>query len=77
MAGKKGPRLNDVTDVTIFLAKVIRELYRGELDERKAGKLGYLCNVLKGCMEASVLEKRLEELKEQVEADLNYDEENA
>ena len=66
MPGKKGPRLNNVRDVSVFLAKLIREAYRGDLEERKAGKLAYMCNVLKGCLEVSEIEKRLEVLETQI-----------
>ena len=36
---------------------------KGEIEESKAGKLGYLCNILKSCLEAGDLEKRLETLE--------------
>ena len=66
MAGKKGPRINDIHDISIFLAKLIRETYRGEIDDRKAGKLACMLNILKGCLEASELERRIEELEAQL-----------
>ena len=63
MSGKRGPRLATLGDVSVFLGKVIREAYRGELDAATAAKLGYLCNILKGCLESSDLEARIERLE--------------
>ena len=65
MAGKRGPRLRDVTEVADFLARIIRETYRGDLDKDIAGRLAYMSNVLKGCLEAGELERRISDLEEQ------------
>jgi hypothetical protein len=65
MAGKKGARLRTMGDVASYLARLINRLDREEIPESKAGKLGYLCNLLKGTLEASDLEKRLEVLEAQ------------
>lgn len=66
MAGKRSVPLRNITDVSRFLAKLINQLNRGEIEESKAGKLGYLCNILKSSLEAGDLEERLEALEKQV-----------
>jgi hypothetical protein len=64
MAGKKGFRLKNLNDVTRFLKRVINGLYRDEIDSDKAGKLGYLGNILIKAMEQSDLEKRIKVLED-------------
>jgi hypothetical protein len=66
--GKRGPQLSSVADVAAFLAKVTREVYLDQISPKKAGTLGYLCNILKGCLETADLEARVEALEEQLEA---------
>ena len=66
MANKRGPKLKTLADVSSFLARIIRELYRDNLDLGKAGKLAYMCNVLKGTLEAGDLEQRIETLEAQI-----------
>jgi hypothetical protein len=68
MAGKKGPPLRTINEVSAFLGKLIRELYRGDVDEKRAGKLAYMCNILKGCLEVGELERRLEDLEAALES---------
>ena len=63
MAGKKGFRLKNLDDVTRFIKRVINGLYRDEIDNDKAGKLGYLGNILIKAMEQTDLEKRIEALE--------------
>lgn len=66
-AGKKRcPQLRTLGDLASFTARLIRETYKGELHPERAAKLGYLCSVLKGCLEASDLEERLARLEEQI-----------
>ena len=67
MAGKRGSHLRTVADVAQFVAKMIRETYRGDLDPALAGRLTYMCNILKSCLEASELEERIRKLEEQVQ----------
>ena len=67
MAGKRGPRLKSVGDVADFLAKIIRQAHRGELDAGAAAKLGYLLNILRSCIEAADLEERIEALEAQLQ----------
>ena len=67
MAGKRGPRLRTVREVSSFMSKLIRETYRGELDPALAGRLDYLANILKGCLETGDLERQIGELWEKVE----------
>lgn len=63
---KRGPKLRSAGDVSSFLARIIRETYKGSLNPKTAGTLGYLCNCLKGCLEASELEQRITTLEEQL-----------
>jgi hypothetical protein len=73
MAGKKGPRLKSIADISLFMARIIRETYRGELDPSVSSKLGYLCNIHKSCLEMSDIEQRLEKLESSMQrkSDLN------
>ena len=48
------------------MAKLINRLDRDEIDPVKAGKLAYLCNILKSCLEAGDLERRIEALEAQL-----------
>lgn len=67
MAGKKGFRLRTTMDISRFLAKVINQLYRNEMEADRAGKLGYLGNILIKSMEQSDLEKRIAALEERID----------
>ena len=71
MAGRRGPRLQTTTDVSVFLAKVVREIYRGDLDPAIAGKIGFLCNSLRKCLEVADLERRLEVVEAQMRSPEN------
>jgi len=64
---RRGPRLKDIRDVSKFLGRVIRQVYLGQLDPGLGGRLGYLCNIMKSCLEASDLEKRVEEIEAAVQ----------
>ena len=70
MAGKRATKLYTISDVSRYLAKLINRLDRGEIEESRAGKLGYLCNTLKGCLETGDLEKRVEFLESELEGKL-------
>lgn len=64
---KRVVRLKTTGDVNRFLAKLINELRRDEIDTGKAGRIGYLCNILIGAIRDSELEKRVAALEEKVE----------
>ena len=66
----RGPQLKTIRDVSRFLAKLIRETYKGDVNAGVAAKLGYLCGQLKSCLEASDIEKRVEELEKQLDDEL-------
>ena len=59
MSGKRSTRLNNPYDISRYLARIINRLDRGEIDSGTAGKLGYLCNVLRSTMETAELEERV------------------
>jgi len=57
-------RLRSLDDVRRFLALLINEVRRGETDPNVAGKLGYLTNLLAGCIKDSDLESRIASIEE-------------
>ena len=59
----RGPRLENLSDISKFMARLIREVYTNKLDQSKAGRLAYMCNIFKNCREASDIEKRVEEIE--------------
>jgi hypothetical protein len=64
MAGKlKSVSLKTESDVYRYLAKVINQLNRDEIDPNKASRLGYLCNLLVGGLRRNDLETRLAEIE--------------
>ncbi len=67
MAGKRAVRLRTVTDVSVFLAKLINEVRRGEVDGQLAGRLGYLSNILIKALETDDLEQRVDALEERIQ----------
>ena len=64
MANKQHINLKTIGEVSSFLAKVINQFYRDEIDGPKASKLGYLCNILIGSLKDSQLEERVKVLEE-------------
>ncbi len=67
MAGKKRSiRLRSIRDVERLLAKTINEVRRGEIDPEIATKIGYLANILLRALEGGQLERRIEQLQEQL-----------
>lgn len=46
MAGKRNVRLKTVGDVSHFLARLINEARRGEIEVALAGRLAYMANIL-------------------------------
>lgn len=67
MANKRNVRLKTIGDVSVFLAKVINQFNRDEIEAAKASKLGYLCNIMVGLLKDSELEERVRLLEESVE----------
>jgi len=64
MAGKlRSIKLQTESDVNRFLAKVINMLNRDEIDPTKAGRLGYLCNLLISGLRSQNLEERMSKLE--------------
>lgn len=57
-------RLKSLSDTRRFLADVINGLNRGEIQTDKAGKLGYLVNVLVKIIEGDGLEARVTALED-------------
>ena len=57
-------RLKKASDVNRLIAKVINQLIRDEIGENKAGKVGYLCNIMLHSFDTQEFEKRLETLED-------------
>jgi hypothetical protein len=67
--GMKKPstrRLKSMEDVRRFLADVINQTNRDEIDPAKASKLGYLCQIIARVIEGGEIEKRVSELEKQL-----------
>ena len=60
-------RLKYPTDCRRFLANVIRRVEAGEMDPAKAGKLGYLLNILIRCMEVQHQQEKVERLADRLD----------
>jgi len=56
-------RLKNLEDCRRYLAKLVNKVETDEIDLTKAGKLGYLLNILIGCIKDSDLEKRITDLE--------------
>jgi len=57
-------RLKTAADLRRYLANLINRVESGEIETDKAGKLGYLSNIMLRVMETSDIEKRLEALEQ-------------
>ena len=64
---KRSIRLKSVYDVTRLLAKTINRLIRDEMGEGKAGKVGYLCNIMLSAIQTSDLDDRVRILETRAE----------
>lgn len=61
MAKKR--RLKSSIDLRRYLADLINRLEADEVSSEKAGKIGYLVNILRAVIEISDIEQRLEQLE--------------
>ena len=66
MAGKKYIKLQTIGDVSVFLAKLINEVRRGEIETATASRLGYLANILVGTIKDAALEERILKLEKEI-----------
>ena len=57
-------RLKTSDDVRRFLANTINKLKDDELKPEKAGRMGYLANILLRAIEGNEVEKRLESIED-------------
>lgn len=57
-------RLKTIDDVRRYLADLINRTEQGQIQPALAGRLGYLANILTGCIRDSDLERRIAELEE-------------
>ncbi|MFO7861009.1 MAG: hypothetical protein R6U41_07280 [Desulfosalsimonas sp.] len=60
-------RLKSLGDTRRYLANLINRLEAGEIDAVRAGKLGFLANVLIGCIKDSDIEERITKLEQELE----------
>lgn len=63
-------QLQTISDVNRFLAKIINLLYRDEIEQSKAGRLGYLSNLLISGLRDQDLEERVKKLEERFKNDI-------
>ena len=63
MAGKSNVRLRTIGDVATFLAKLINQVNRDEIEVTKASRLGYLFNLLIGALKDSEVEDRISKIE--------------
>ena len=61
-------RLKSISDVRKFLAWVCNQVSTDEMDPQKGGRLAYISNVLKSCIQDGDLEKRVESLGRKINA---------
>jgi hypothetical protein len=66
MANKTHLRLKDARSAKKLLAKLINQLYRGEIEGDTARDLGYLIRIFLDVVETSDLEKRVALLEERL-----------
>ncbi len=57
-------RLKTIEDVRRYLADLITRTEQGDVEPALAGRLGYLANILIGCIKDGDLERRIGELEE-------------
>lgn len=60
-------RLTSVQDVCRLLSKTVNEVRTGEIEESKAAKIGYLCNILIGALRDATLEARISAIEKELE----------
>ena len=60
-------RLTTLDDVRRYVAGLINRAESGQIDPGLAGRLGYLCNILKSLIEGSSIEERLRTLEKKLE----------
>ncbi len=59
----KGVRLNSLRDVRRFMARIINQLHRNEIDESKGRTLAYMSSILKDVLKESDIEERVAALE--------------
>ena len=60
---KRDVDLQTIMHTRRFLARIINETYKGDLDPKLAGRLSYTCNVLLKSQELELIERRLDRLE--------------
>lgn len=69
----RGLSLKSLSDLRRFLGKVLNQLYTDQMEEGKARAIFHGAAVLKGVIESSDLEARLQALEERMKTnDKNY-----
>ena len=62
--GKHRIALKDVVDTRRYLSGLINRLETGDIDQKLAGKIGYIGNILLKAIELESIEKRLNRLEQ-------------
>jgi len=67
MAGKRSVKLRSADDVVRLLGRIINGILRGEIENEKGGKIGYLANILLRALSQNELEDRVEALEKKLD----------
>lgn len=62
----RGVSLKKLSDVRRFMARIINQLHKDEIEESKARTLGYLCSIMRDVIKDSDLEARITELEQKL-----------
>ena len=71
----RGVRLKTLADIRRFMAKIINQLHRNEIDESRGRTLAYMSSILKDVLKESDIEERvaaLEALRKETENEQKY-----
>ena len=66
---KRAPRLRNTSELSSFLARIIKEVYKEELSPSLGSRLAYMCNILRACLDKEVEDdilRRLDALEQQL-----------
>ncbi len=63
MGRKNYTQLSNLSDLRKFIAKLVNQRLRGDVDSSTARDVGYLCKLLMEILDRNELERRLEKLE--------------
>jgi len=62
----RGVTLKSLADVRRFMAKIINQLHKGEIEESKGRTLAYMSSILKDIVKESDFEQRMAEIEKRL-----------